>query len=130
MLLFMVVVLSYFLEITVIQQEIILILEKILPGSETLVIENMQNILSSRFTTSITAAITLLWSGSGVFNCIIYNIHLAWPIAGRVYFIIVALQFRDYCDMFPVAATLIFTMLFNLSINVFFDIRDNKIIVF
>ncbi len=133
MLLFMVVVLSYFLEITVIQQEIILILEKILPGSETLVIENMQNILSSRFTTSITAAITLLWSGSGVFNCIIYNIHLAWPESrGRGYFINRAFAISAIIVIcFLLAATLIFTMLFNLSDSMLvFDIRVNKIIRF
>lgn len=133
MVLFMVVVLSYFLEITVIQQEIILILEKILPGSETLVIENMQNILSSRFTTSLTAAITLLWSGSGVFNCIIYNIHLAWPESrGRGYFINRAFAISAIIVIcFLLAATLIFTMFFNLSdAMLVFDIRVNKIIRF
>ncbi len=133
MLLFMVVVLSYFLEITVIQQEIILILEKILPGSETLVIENMQNILSSRFTTSLTAAITLLWSGSGAFNSIIYNIHMAWPESrGRGYFINRAFAISAIIVIcFLLAGTLIFTMFFNLSdAMLVFDIRVNKMIRF
>ena len=88
LILFIVVVLSFFLEYTVIQKEIILLFSTIIPGSETFIIENLQNILSNRTTTSITATITLLWSGSGAFNGIISNIHLAWPESkGRGYFV-------------------------------------------
>ncbi len=88
MILLMVVILSYFLEMTVIQQEIVNMLNRIIPGSERFVVENLQSILSRRTATSITASITLLWSGSGAFNGIISNIHKAWPESrGRGYFV-------------------------------------------
>ena len=64
LILFVVVILSYFIEFTVIQKEIILLLDNIIPGSETYVIENLQNILNNRTSTSIAASITLLWSSS------------------------------------------------------------------
>lgn len=131
LLLFLVVVLSYFLEISVIQKEIILILENILPGSETLVIENMQNILSSRLTTSITATISLLWSGSGALNSIIANIHMAWPeTSGRGFFInrfFAVMAIILIC--FVLSGTIVFSMVFNISDALaFFDIQVNKFI--
>ncbi|MHC1772470.1 MAG: YihY/virulence factor BrkB family protein [Flexilinea sp.] len=133
LMLFMIVVLSYFLERTVIQQEIILILENFLPGSETLVIENLQNILSSRFTTSLTASITLLWSGSGVFNCVIANVHMAWPESrGRGYFINRAFAIGAIILIFVIlAVTMFFSAFFSLSDALgIFDIRINEIIEF
>lgn len=133
LILFMIVVLSYFLERTVIQQEIILILENFLTGSETLVIENLQNILSSRFTTSLTATITLLWSGSGAFNCIIANIHMAWPESrGRGFFINRVFAIGAIILIFIVlAGTMLFSTFFNLSdVLAVFDIRINEIIQF
>ena len=88
LILFIIVVLSFFLEYTVIQKEIILLFSSIIPGSETFIIENLQNILSNRTSTSLTAAITLLWSGSGAFSGVINNIHLAWPESkGRGFFV-------------------------------------------
>lgn len=88
LILFIIVVLSFFLEYTVIQKEIILLFSSIIPGSETFIIENLQNILSNRTSTSVTAAITLLWSGSGAFSGVINNIHLAWPESkGRGFFV-------------------------------------------
>ncbi len=131
LILFMVVVLSYFLEITVIQKEIILILENILPGSETLVIENMQNILSSRLTTSLTASITLLWSGSGALNCVIANVHMAWPeSSGRGFFINRFFAISAIILIcFVLAGTIIFSMVFDISDALaIFDIRVSAII--
>jgi YihY family inner membrane protein len=88
LILFIIVILSFFLEYTVIQKEIILLFSSIIPGSETFIIENLQNILTNRTTTSINATITLLWSGSGAFNGIISNIHQAWPESkGRGYLV-------------------------------------------
>jgi hypothetical protein len=63
MLLFMVVVLFTFFGDYGYSQEIILILEKILPGSETLVIENMQNILMFPVYYIHNCGYYMLWSG-------------------------------------------------------------------
>lgn len=88
MLLFSIIILSYFMETTTVYHEFLSIFQNVFPGQERFVIENLQNIMSRRTATGITAAITLLWSGSGAFTSVISNIQKAWPESrGRGYFV-------------------------------------------
>jgi len=115
LILFVVVILSYFIEFTVIQKEIILLLENIIPGSETYVIENLQNILNNRTSTSIAASITLLWSSSRAFNGIISNIHRAWPESkGRGYFVN---RFFAILGIIAIIVFLVALTVFSVAIN-------------
>ena len=86
--LFIVIVLSYFLDINVIQSEMIKFVQELVPGAEVLITENLQNLLDNRGTTSILASISLLWSGSGMINGIISNVQRAFPETNqRGYFV-------------------------------------------
>lgn len=79
MLLFVIIFLSYFVDIATAQEVVYDFLGTIGPWLNTIIIENIQGIFEKRASTSITAALTLLWSGSGAFSSIIKNIHNAWP---------------------------------------------------
>jgi len=133
LILFVVVILSYFIEYTVIQKEIILLLENIIPGSETYVIENLQNILNNRTSTSIAASITLLWSSSRAFNGIISNIHRAWPESkGRGYFVN---RFFAILGIIAIIVFLVALTVFSVAINFselvpLFDFQINQFVQF
>lgn len=133
LLLFMVIFLSYFLDVTVIQQQIINALQNILPGTETLVIENLQTILVNRGQTSLFASVMLLWSGSGAFNGIISNIQKAWPeTRGRGYFINRFIAIASIIlIVLVISALIMFNFVFNLSEALaLFNIELNPFIQF
>ncbi len=77
--LFLVVIFSYFVDVAAVKELILDLLGTIGSGVDTIIVENIQGIFEKRATTSITAALTLLWSGSGAFSSIIQNVHNAWP---------------------------------------------------
>lgn len=77
--LFLVVIFTYFADVTDVQEFIYDFLGTIGPGANTIIVENLQSIFEARASTSITAALTLLWSGSGAFSSVIKNVHKAWP---------------------------------------------------
>ena len=77
--LFLVVIFSYFVDVAAVKELILDLLGTIGPGVDTIIVENIQGIFEKRATTSITAALTLLWSGSGAFSSMIQNVHNAWP---------------------------------------------------
>ena len=79
LLLFLVVFFSYFIDVTTIQNFFYGLFETFGPGIHTIIVENIQGIFENRASTSITAALTFLWSGSGAFSSIIKNVHNAWP---------------------------------------------------
>lgn len=115
--LFIVIVLSYFLDIEYIQSVSIRFVQGLLPGAEVLISENLQNILSNRGSTSILASVTLLWSGSGMINGVFSNVQKAFPEKNvRGYFINRALAIvLILMAITLVAGLLIFSFVFNLS---------------
>lgn len=79
LLLFLVVIFSYFVDVAAVQNFFYELFEAFGPGINTIIVENIQGIFENRASTSITAALTFLWSGSGAFSSIIKNVHNAWP---------------------------------------------------
>lgn len=127
--LFMVIILSYYMEFSIIQQKLTIFLQDVLPGSEKLIVENLQNIIVNRGSTSLWASITLLWSGSGMFSGIINNIQKAWPEAReRGYFINRALAILGILVLILIVAVLMtFSLVFNFSEALaLFNIQINR----
>ena len=115
--LFIVIVLSYFLDIEYVQNIMVNFVQKLIPGAEVLVKENIQNFLTNRGSTSILASVSLLWSGSGVINGIISNVQKAFPESNaRGYFINRGLAiFMILLSVLLIAGLLIFSVVFNIS---------------
>ena len=117
LILFIVIVLSYFLDINFVQQEITRFVQDLIPGAEVLITENLQSLLANRGSTSILASVSLLWSGSGMINGIIYNVQKAYPESNtRGFFInralaIIVILFA----ILIIAGLLIFSVVFNIS---------------
>jgi len=78
---------SYFLDSQQVFQEVTGMLQKALPISTDLINENLRQVLEARGTVGIFSIVTLLWSASGMFTNLAYNINLAWPGAPRRNFI-------------------------------------------
>ena len=124
--LFIVIFLSYFLDIEFIQGELIRFVQEIIPGAEVLITENLQSLLANRGSNSILASISLLWSGSGIISSLIFNVQKAFPESNRrgyfinralaIIFIIIAILL--------IAGLLVFSFVFNISDALaFFNIK-------
>jgi len=74
---------SFFLQRAVVQEQLVVWFDEIVPGSAVLITQNIQRVLNLRSTFGVIAIISLLWSSSGVFNTIAININRAWPEAPR-----------------------------------------------
>ena len=61
--------------------------QQAIPISTRMINENLQDVLEKRETIGIIGLVTLLWSASGVFTNLAYNINLAWPCARRYSFL-------------------------------------------
>ena len=115
--LFVVIVLSYFLDIGFVQKQLADFVQGLVPGAEVLISENLQNILANRGSTSILASVTLLWSGSGMINGIISNVQRAFPETNtRGYFINRAFAIVMILILiFLIGGALTFSLVFNMS---------------
>lgn len=133
LILFMVIILSYYLDFSTIQQYLVEFIQETIPGAESLVTENLQNIMTNRGSSSLIATASLLWSGSGLFNGIISNIQHAWPEKKRRgYFVN---RFFAILGIFLLLALIAGIMTFNIVFNLsdalaFFDIQLNSTIEF
>jgi membrane protein len=58
-------------------------IQEALPISRQVINENLEHILQERDTAGIVSLLILLWSASGMFTNLAYNINLAWPLATR-----------------------------------------------
>lgn len=127
--LFVVIFLSYFLDIDFIQEELIRFVQEIIPGAEVLITENLQSLLANRGSNSILASVSLLWSGSGIIGSLISNVQKAFPETNRrgyfinralaIIFIIIAILL--------IAGLLVFSFVFNISDALaFFNITLTK----
>ena len=115
--LFVVIILSYFLDINFIQEELIRFIQEIIPGAEVLIIENLQSLLANRGSNSILASVSLLWSGSGMISSLIFNVQKAFPESNRRGFFInrfLAIIFIILAILL-IAGVLVFSLVFNVS---------------
>src|SRR6266540_1126505 len=74
---------SYFLDRSKVFDMVTQFVQQALPISKEAINENLHDILEERGTAGILSLLTLLWSGSGMFTSLAYNINLAWPRASR-----------------------------------------------
>lgn len=72
---------SFFLKGDHAYQETINFIQDAIPASQSLIEQNIQRVLEMRGQFSLIGAIGLLWSASGAFTTLAYNIDLAWRTA-------------------------------------------------
>ena len=77
----LIVVGSFVLESEQAQQEVIQFFTDAFPASQNLIEQNIEHVLDLRGPVGIIGLVSLLWSGSGVFSTLAYNVNLAWPEA-------------------------------------------------
>ena len=78
---------SYFIDTKQVFNVVTQFIQEALPISRQIINENLQQILQTRGTAGIISILTLLWSASGMFTNLAYNINLAWTRAARRNFI-------------------------------------------
>ena len=74
---------SYFLNSQQVYQSVTQFVQQAIPVSNQMITENLRQVLAVRGTVGLIGLLTLLWSASGVFTNLAYNINLAWPGAPR-----------------------------------------------
>jgi membrane protein len=74
---------SYFLDSHQVFNTVTQFIQQALPISRQVINENLEEILQARGTAGIVSLLILLWSASGMFTNLAYNINLAWPRARR-----------------------------------------------
>ena len=74
---------SYFIDTNQVFNVVTQFIQQALPISRQIINENLQQILQARGTAGIISILTLLWSASGMFTNLAYNINLAWTRASR-----------------------------------------------
>jgi membrane protein len=74
---------SYFLDSHQVFSAVTQFIQQALPISRQVINENLEDILQARGTAGIVSLLILLWSASGMFTNLAYNINLAWPRARR-----------------------------------------------
>jgi len=74
---------SYFLDSHQVFNTVTQFIQQALPISRQVINENLEEILQERGTAGIVSLLILLWSASGMFTNLAYNINLAWPRAAR-----------------------------------------------
>jgi membrane protein len=78
---------SYLVDRTVVEQELIALLPRIIPVSQDFILANIQVVFAQRGTVSILALLGLIWSSTSVFATLIRNVNSAWPAAAPHSFI-------------------------------------------
>ena len=74
---------SYFIDTKQVFNVVTQFIQQALPISRQIINENLQQILQARGTAGIISIVTLLWSASGMFTNLAFNINLAWSRATR-----------------------------------------------
>jgi len=74
---------SYFLDSHQVFNTVTQFVQQALPISRQVINENLEEILEQRDAAGIVSLLILLWSASGMFTNLAYNINLAWPLATR-----------------------------------------------
>jgi membrane protein len=74
---------SYFLDSEQVFNTVTQFVQQALPIPKQAINENLHQVLQARGTAGIFSLLILLWSASGMFTSLAYNINLAWPRASR-----------------------------------------------
>jgi membrane protein len=74
---------SYFLDSDQVFNTVTQFVQQALPISKQAINENLHQVLQERSAAGIFSLLILLWSASGMFTSLAYNINLAWPRASR-----------------------------------------------
>ena len=74
---------SYFLDSHQVFNAVTQFIQQALPVSRQVITETLQEIIEARDSAGIISLLILLWSASGMFTNLAYNINLAWPRARR-----------------------------------------------
>ncbi len=80
LLLFLVAVLAQFLASPDIKDQILSQVGSYLPGAQSFVSDTIQGVLQARGTIGVLSALTLLWSGTGIFGAISQAVNDAWKV--------------------------------------------------
>lgn len=72
---------SYFLDRQNVLQRVTQAVQSVLPMSQQFIVQNLQQVLTQRTAVGIFVLVSLLWSASGMFNSLAYEINKAWPEA-------------------------------------------------
>ncbi|MBN1667284.1 MAG: YihY/virulence factor BrkB family protein [Anaerolineales bacterium] len=70
---------GYFLESEQVRQQVLDLLYQGIPVSQDLITQNLDRVIDARGSVGFIGLIGLIWSASGVFTGLAYNINLAWP---------------------------------------------------
>jgi membrane protein len=81
LMLLLVLVGSYFLDRQNMVQRVTQAVQSALPISQQVIVQNLQQVLKARAAVGIFVLVSLLWSASGMFNDLAYEINKAWPEA-------------------------------------------------
>jgi membrane protein len=74
---------SYFLDSRQVFDTVTQFVQQAIPISTQFINENLRQVLEERGTAGIISTLILLWSASGMFTNLAYNINLAWPHTSR-----------------------------------------------
>jgi membrane protein len=74
---------SFFLDSQQVYKRVLDLFHELIPISSQLIAENLGRVLQSRGAVGIVGFFSLLWSASGFFSSLAYNINIAWPHGSR-----------------------------------------------
>ncbi len=72
---------SFFLDRQNMLQRVTQAVQSVLPVPQQFIVQNLQQVLKARAAVGIVAIVSLLWSASGMFSNLAYEINKAWPEA-------------------------------------------------
>lgn len=72
---------SYLVDVQQLYRAVLKLVQTAIPISNQLIEENLRRVVEARRAVGIVGLLTLLWSASGFFTSLAYNINLAWPRA-------------------------------------------------
>jgi len=81
MILVIIVIGSYFVDQNVVQNQLLNLLQGVIPGAKDLVIGNIERVLQQRGAVTLFALFSLVWSAINMFNILAKNINRAFPKA-------------------------------------------------
>ncbi len=81
MILVIIVIGSYFVEQNVVQNQLLNLIQGVIPGAKDLVIGNIERVLQLRGAVTLLALVSLVWSATNMFNILAKNINRAFPRA-------------------------------------------------
>ncbi len=111
LLIFLVVIGSFFLEEREVNHEILIWLTHFFPAASDFIEQNLDVVIAQRRSAGITAIVGLMWAGSGAFNILARNIDRAWRTAHP----------RNFFGTRMVAFAMISAMVILLFVSLFFS---------